>query len=342
MKNKQWTIVLLALSISSVSFAGNDKNKPVNININPSVAHHVSTHGHDTRLEGLRDQAMSQAEKHAKAKDQSYVAAAPDPNNPNYWKEKNTENDASASVQATQRTLLDEQQLQRQTVGLEKILSQLNRSGSKVKFTSIRFNTKKVKTSSDNGLGKHQGNLEKSAIALPGTLWYATLSLGADSYTPGPVTATIQEGPLAGAKALGTFQVAPDGEHIILTFHVLSFHGRTYPVSAVAVDPHTKISAITGDIDHHILARYILPGAANFLEKVSQALTSQEGSVVTNPASTVITGPSLSTAQLGLIGMGGATQSFAKATNPTGVLRLPEVKIAVGQSIGFLLTKPIS
>ncbi len=124
---------------------------------------------------------------------------------------------------------------------------------------------------------------------------------GADSYVPGPVTAELQEGPFAGGKAVGKFEVAPDGEHLILSFNTLSFHGRSFSVSAVAMDPNTKIAGVTGDIDHHIFTRFIIPGAASFLEKVTDALISQEQSIITNPSGIIVTSPKLSNTQLALI-----------------------------------------
>ena len=144
------------------------------------------------------------------------------------------------------------------------------------------------------------------------------------------------------AVRLVSLKVAPDGEHLILSFNLVSLHGHSYPVSAVAMDPDTKISGVTGDIDHHIFTRFIIPGAASFLEQVTQALMSQGQSIVSNPSGVVVTTPKLSKTQLELMGASGAAKSLADATKPKGVLRFPEVKIQSGQGIGFLVLKSIS
>jgi hypothetical protein len=315
----------------------NEKN--VNININPDSAQMVSLHHSDARLKALRVQANQQAAKQANAQNESFISLAPDPNDPNYWKNKNSDQvQSDKQVQSSHNNFLSEQQLQRQTTALQQILSSLKSNREKgSKFSVVAFKMLKGKAMS----GKTGKGSLKAALALPGTVWYATMDNGADSYVPGPVIAEIQEGPFSGAKTIGKFEVAPDGKHLILTFNVMSFSGRSYPISAVAMDPATKISGVTGEIDHHIFTRFIIPGAASFLEEVTQALMNQNQSIVTNPSGIVVSGPKLSSTQLALMGAGGATKSIASATRPEGVLRLPEVKVQPGQGIGFLVLKPI-
>ena len=340
MLNKIVSITLLSCLVSNVAMGSpSQANQNVNINVNPDGAQMVPMHRQNPRLNALREQANQQAATSANQHNQSYVSSAPDPNDPNYWKNKNsdqTHNNYQASQ--AQNNLINEQQLQRQTTALQQMLSTLRSNQQKDnKVSVVAFKLPKAKVIS----GKAAQGKFKSALALPGTIWYATMDSGADSYVPGPVTAEIQEGPFAGGKAVGKFEVAPDGEHLILTFNTVSFGGASYPVSAVAMDPNTKISGVTGDIDHHIFTRFIIPGAAGFLEEVTQALMNQNQSIVSNPSGIVVSGPKLSNTQLALMGAGGAAKSFAQATRPQGVLRLPEVKIQSGQGIGFLVLKPI-
>ncbi len=47
------------------------------------------------------------------------------------------------------------------------------------------------------------------------------------------------------------------------------------------------------------------------------------------------------TKESGIKSILGAAKSFADATKPTGVLRLPEVKIKPGQGFAFAILKPI-
>ncbi len=337
MQIKKTLVVLMGVLISITAFAEPDHQKNINIAINPDMARTITTHHRDTRLKVLREQANQQSEKGARIANKSYISMAPDPNDPNYWKGKKTDN-RTQGINSTSSThhFVSEQQLQRQTTALQQMLTRI-KTTKETKVTVVSFKNPVPKSVSLRSGTSH----EQQAITLPGTMWYGTMSSGADSYVPGPVTATIQEGSFAGARVLGQFEVAPDGEHLILTFNNLSFQGKSFGILAVAMDPNTRISGITGDIDHHIFTRFIIPGAASFLENVTQALMSQQQSVVSNPAGIVVTSPKLSNTQLALMGAGGAAKSFARATRPTGVMRLPEVKIRSGQGIGLLIIKPI-
>lgn len=329
-------LTVLLIAFATVGFASDQK--AVTIEVNPSSAATVATTGTDSRLAQLRHTADQKALEKAYRSHKSYVASAPDPNDPTYWKRKNTTTvspQPTTSDSAAQQT---PEQIEKKRNYLQKILSAMNKNNDGATFHAVAFTSSTTRRHVQTGM---QSAAIKTALALPGTLWYATMATGADSYVPGPVMATLQQGPFAGANVLGKFQVAPDGEHLILLFSQMAFQGRTYPVSAVAMDPNTRITGVTGEIDHHIWTRFILPGAATFLEKITDALTSEDQSTSISPSGIVVTRPKLTSRQLGLIGAGGATKAFAEATKPTGVLRLPEVRIAAKQGIGFLLLKPI-
>lgn len=349
MRHKSFLLSLFSLLIvgsglvTGVAMAAPTQgNHSVNIDVNPEGAPMVSTHQRDARLNALRVQKNQQAAQQASAHNKSFVSAAPDPHDPHYWKNKNGgQPHAQDQAGENSNNFVNAQQLQRQTSALQQMLSNLKSNRVRDNKVSVVAFTLPTERKEKNTRAKVGQGAFQSARALPGTVWYATMDSGADSYVPGPVTAEIQEGPFAGGKAVGKFQVAPDGEHLILTFNTVSCAGQSYSVSAVAMDPQTKISGVTGDIDHHIFTRFIIPGAAGFLEAVTQALMNQNQSIVTNPSGIVVTGPHLTNTQLALMGAGGATKSFASATRPEGVLRLPEVKIASGQGIGFLVLKPI-
>lgn len=322
--------------ISQPSFADGSDEKSVDININASTAQTVENHPADSRFGKLRNQADSQASKSAAEKGKSYVAMAPDPHNKSYWMEKNGDTSTAASNTENKSTE-NEATIARDAAAMQPLLARFdNKADPGVTITS--FGAADI---NEITAGSNASAHIKQAIALPGTLWYATMDSGADSYVPGPVVAEIEQGPLAGGKAIGKFEIAPDGEHLILTFDTIAFGNKSYAISAVAMDASTKISGVTGNIDHHFMTRFIIPGAANFLSKVTDALMNQSQSVVTNPSGIVVTGPHLSNTQLALIGAGGATRAFSDATRPEGVLRLPEVKLKPGQGLGFLLLKPV-
>jgi hypothetical protein len=88
------------------------------------------------------------------------------------------------------------------------------------------------------------------------------------------------------------------------------------------------------------MTRYVIPGAVGFLQGSVNILKANE-TVVVNGNTSTIAGPKLSDPQLGLLMLSSAADSLKEATTPQGILRLPEVKLASGSGVGFLLIKSI-
>jgi hypothetical protein len=312
---------------------------PISINANPDAAQQVPVDGYNPQAAQLQNQENMQNQQQALSKNQTFVPNAPDAHDSTYWADKNRVDnnaDSGAGINSSSEPV-DQTRLNNEQQGFKSLLSQWN--NQKPKFISVPFDDKSDKNG-NNG-GSNSGKTENPVIALAGTRWYATMAGGADSYVPGPVRVQLQEGPFAGGYALGKFQIAPDGDHLILTFTTLSYGGHSYSVSAVAVDPHSQISGVTGDIDHHFFVRYVMPGAIGFLQGAVNLLKANQ-TVVMNGTTSTVAGPQLSDMQLALLMASSAADRLQEATSPQGVLKLPEVKIAPGSGLGFLLLKSVS
>lgn len=341
MRNKSYYsifLVGLGLMVTSSVFA-DTSSAPISINANPDEAQQVPVDGFNPQAADLKNQENMQNQQKALSKDQTFVTNAPDSNNSTFWKDKNKVDDTDSNTDADTSSIsaIDPARLNSEQQGFKNLLDQWSRL--KPKFVSVPFNNKA--DNNGNGGVSGSGKSVNPVLALPGTRWYATMAGGADSYVPGPVRIQLQEGPFAGGYALGKFQIAPDDVHLILTFSTLSYGGRTYSVSAVAVDPQSQVSGVTGDIDHHFFVRYVMPGAVGFLQGAVNILKANQ-TVVMNGTTSTVAGPQLSTAQLALLMGSSAADRLQEATTPHGVLSLPEVKIAPGSGLGFLLLKSVS
>lgn len=326
MKKQTPILSLILLAMMQPVWANNSNS--VQINTDPDNAQVISDGTPDQQAEKLRQEADAKQQQRANQTGKSFIAAPPDADNPNYWQEKNT--DVRTPANNTNNHTNDTAQ----QAYFKKLVNHWN--SRKAKFVSVVFTP--AKTTQGQASGTHAKIHPVTALA--GTQWYATMAGGADSYVPGPVRVQLQEGPFAGGYALGDFEIAPDGTHLILSFDTLSYQDRTYSITAVAVDPRSQIPGLTGDVDHHWIRRYALPFAAAFLSG-ADALLQANSAVITNATTTTVVGPHLSNAQLGLVMAGTAADKLLPALIPQGVLALPEVKLKPGQGLGFLLLKSI-
>ena len=155
MQNKTRRLILASVCaclITSTAFAARQQNaKAVNIDLNPDAAQTVPLTHHDQHLIELREQANQAAATSAKAEGESYVSRAPDPNNPNYWKTKNSnsdeasQSDSSSNGDGEKNKLARQQQLQRETTALRKVLSTLNHNQQlAAKVNSVEFKLPKT------------------------------------------------------------------------------------------------------------------------------------------------------------------------------------------------------
>ncbi|MCF8496605.1 MAG: DotG/IcmE/VirB10 family protein, partial [Alphaproteobacteria bacterium] len=124
-------------------------------------------------------------------------------------------------------------------------------------------------------------------VLLPaGQIAYAQLITEANSDVPGPVLAQIVSGPLAGSRALGSFEVQK--ELLTLTFDKVIIKGVPYPANAIALDPGTTLPGMATEVDHRYFERVLLPMAASFVEGAARAVSESGLTSVTVEGSTAI------------------------------------------------------
>ncbi|MBI1273800.1 MAG: hypothetical protein GC131_06930 [Alphaproteobacteria bacterium] len=149
-----------------------------------------------------------------------------------------------------------------------------------VSGTSLKDELKaKDDAGKDGGKDAPETAAPPSTILVPaGTVNYGQMLTEANSDVPGPILAQILSGPLAGARAVGSFKYFE--EYLVLTFNLISYKGKDYSVNALALDPESTLGGLATEVDHRYFTRVILPAAAAFARGIGRALA-QGGSTTT-------------------------------------------------------------
>ena len=119
-----------------------------------------------------------------------------------------------------------------------------------------------------------------------------------------PIMARIVGGPYKGGKLVGQFTLVD--KRVLLAFNLLNLpdRGKSIPINAVAIDPETARTAMSGEVNNHYLLRYGTFFASAFLSGVSDAIQNS-GSVTENTVvGPVVVRKDLNLAQSAAVGLG--------------------------------------
>ena len=181
--------------------------------------------------------------------------------------------------------------------------------------------------------------VQKEMLLPAGTIEYGQIVTAANSDIPGPVLAQIASGPLAGARALGSFTM--QDEYLVLSFTKAVLNGKEYAINAIAIDPATTLTGVATDVDHYYFSRVFLPGAAKFIEGWASAVTRQGTSVVVTGETVSTTQDKLDTGDELLAGFEEAAGEFADIVDDRADKKELTVKVASGTRVGLLFLDSI-
>lgn len=212
------------------------------------------------------------------------------------------------------------------------------KGGKEGATTTVATNTTETSKTTTKDTGKSK--ISKS-IVKAGTVYFGVLDTAINSDEPGPVLATIVQGKLKGAKLLGTIELPPNAEKVLIKFNQLSLPGKaeSIGINAFAIDPDTARTAMGSDVDHHYLLRYGTLFASSFMEGFGKAI-SQSGSTVTTfpTGNTQTANPVLSTKQQVEVALGTVGEKFGKQLEP--IFNRPiTVYVDQGLGVGILFMK---
>src|SRR3990167_6174260 len=200
-------------------------------------------------------------------------------------------------------------------------------------------------TKSESG-GSNAANAASAAAAAAlhgpilkaGTVLFAVIETSINSDENTPIMAHIVSGPLKGSKLLGSF--SRQHKRLLITFAMLN--DPQYPnsigINAVAIDPDTARTAISGQVDSHYMLRYGTLFAASFLQGISEGIMNQgvtSDCLFGGFGCTLQQNP-LSTNQQIAVGLGKVGQAYSQEMGQN-FNRAPTVRIASGTGICVLL-----
>lgn len=174
---------------------------------------------------------------------------------------------------------------------------------------------------------------------LPGDIAYAQMLTQANSDVPGPVLAYIASGPLAGARAIGSF--SSTDEFLTITFETAVLDREQYAINAYAIDPQTTLTGMATDVNNHYISRIVLPAAAAFIEGFADAVAEQGSTTVTVNNETVTTETEdLDTEEELYEGLGEGIGEIADVIDEEADQE-PTVTVDPGTRFGMLFLQPV-
>lgn len=135
-----------------------------------------------------------------------------------------------------------------------------------------------------------------------GTLMYASLDTPINSDEPSPVRATIVSGPMAGAVMIGGYDRV--GEKVLISFDMLSFKGNSIGISAIAIDPNTRRTAIASHVEKRTLSRWGAVIGSALFGSFTDSVANGNTSITINGTSTTATQEEFSSADQAKIALG--------------------------------------
>ncbi len=194
--------------------------------------------------------------------------------------------------------------------------------------------------SANNPMGGMGANKPTLPLIPAGSIAYAQIITEANSDVPGPVLAEVASGPLAGGRAIGSFQVAE--KHLVVQFNRIVKDGIEYPVQAYALDPGTTLPGVVSDVNNHYFTRVFLPAAAKFISGFAEAATQKDTQVVVSNGTVVSESSNeLDTEEQLLKGAKEAGQKLSQIVDE-GARRPRTIRIFAGTRVGILFLNSVA
>ena len=172
-------------------------------------------------------------------------------------------------------------------------------------------------------------------IIKAGSVMFAVLDTSIDSDEKSPIMATIIAGPLKGSKLLGHFKRI--NKRLLLSFYLLNDprYKKSIALDAVAIDPDTARTAVSGQVNNHYLLRYGSLFASAFLSGLSHAIVHSGSTSNCFLGNCTTAYDKLDTNKQILVGLGAVGNKYAQ-TMHGNFNTPPTIKVKGGVGIGIL------
>jgi intracellular multiplication protein IcmE len=184
------------------------------------------------------------------------------------------------------------------------------------------------------------------AAIKAGKIMFAVMDTSVNSDEPGPILATVIQGPYKGAKLIGSFTRPDNAKKLVVTFNTMSMKQlpRSIPINAVAINPNTARTALASKVNSHYLLRYGSLLASSFLEGFGGAFAASGTSVQIGGTETAFfraDQASRSAGENAIIALAKVGQRAGTAMAPL-FNKPPTIKIYSGVGVGVLFTQDVS
>jgi type IV secretory pathway VirB10-like protein len=252
--------------------------------------------------------------------------------------------EAAAAALRQQQLLQDQryqQQLQQRQQGMQQQINQLLGAWISPTQQFVAGQTDENAQGQSSGSSAASGSASSGTIGATsvfikaGTIYYGIINTSLNSDEPGPIMASIINGPYKGGTLIGT--ITNQGTAVMLTFNTLTLDSfpQSIAVNAVAIDQNTARTALSTYTDNHYMLRYGSLFAASFLQGYGQAFSQSGSTTATNGLTTVSSTPDLSPQGKFFVALGNVGNSFSAQVN-TLFNTPPTVYVASGTAVGIL------
>ncbi len=208
-------------------------------------------------------------------------------------------------------------------------------------------NTEKPQVINTAGTGTAAGTAGAQRIldsdVGAGEISYAQMTSALNSIVPQtPPRAIIRGGKLNGAIVLGQMEVI-EGRYLVLRFNTLTLGKKTYPISAIAVNPEMQDAGMMDSVRDRTWTRAALQAGVGFVQAFGAAKL-EEGTTSNQNAygGTSTSVPKRTNGETAIVALGGAAQSI-KGTVDQEIAKLKdEVKVGPGKEVGVLFLQPLT
>lgn len=193
--------------------------------------------------------------------------------------------------------------------------------------------------SSNSRAGKAQDQVVVDGFFLTPALLKTELDTDENSM----VTAEVPGGRLAGARvfAMGYKRL---NETIDMTFTYMEWKGRSYKITAKAVDPESMRTALSGDVNNRYFSRIILPALALAIGKTGQLYErSASENIITSEGAVIQTYPTTPSgkAVAGTFAGGIGQQAGQVLANDAANMPQKQVIRPINSTIGIQFVGPV-
>ena len=196
---------------------------------------------------------------------------------------------------------------------------------------------KPVLASDSNSRTIHPGGKKNVKMMINrGDVFYGVTLNKGNTDVPGPILIQMTNGPLAGARLMGTLKRVHS--FMVINPDTATIHKHSIPIDALVIDSKTGLDGVRTSVNHHYFERYGLVAAAGFLQGMGEAFMMNGTTTVTGLGNMSVNQQTANSA--GMMGLGQMGQTIGNDFQ--GLTNTPTtVKVKDGTPVGVLFMKDV-